>query len=129
MGDLMDAAPNLPYEARIELLQSAGIALWDVLATCVRDGSLDAEIVEASISANDFKAFFLTHPGIADVFFNGATAEKYFHKYVRPLLEPNPLRFHRLPSTSPAHAAKTYRQKLAAWEAVVHGNSEPVRNS
>ena len=123
MGDLMGAAPNLPYEARIEILQSAGIALWDVLATCVRDGSLDAEIVEASISANDFKAFFLTHTGIADVFFNGATAEKYFHKYVRPLLEPNPLRFHRLPSTSPAHAAKTYRQKLAAWEAVVQMSS------
>ena len=68
MGDLMGAAPNLPYEARIEILQSAGIALWDVLATCVRDGSLDAEIVEASISANDFKAFFLTHPSIAACF-------------------------------------------------------------
>jgi len=119
MGDLMGAAPNLPYEARIKILQSAGVALWDVLATCVRDGSLDAEIVESSISANDFKAFFLTHPGIADVFFNGATAEKYFHKYVRPLLEPNPLRFHRLPSTSPANAASTYRQKLAAWQAII----------
>ena len=80
MGDLMDAAPNLPYEARIEILQSEGIALWDVLATCVRDGSLDAEIVEASITANDFKAFFLhtlalpmsfsTVPRLKNIFIN-----------------------------------------------------------
>ncbi len=122
MGDLIGAAPSLPYESRIEILQSAGIALWDVLATCVRDGSLDAGIVEASVSANDFKAFFLTHPGIADVFFNGTTAERYFQKYARTLLEPNPLRFQRLPSTSPAHASKTYRQKLTAWEAIIQTN-------
>jgi len=119
MGELMGVAPNLPYATRIEILQSAGIALWDVLASCLRDGSLDAGIVEASIAVNDFKTFFLTHPGIADVFFNGGTAERYFIKYALPLLEPNGLRFHRLPSTSPAHAAKTFQQKLADWGAVV----------
>ena len=121
MGELLGAAPSLPYEARIKLLQSAGIALWDVLASCVRDGSLDASIVESSVSANDFNAFFLSHPAITDVFFNGATAEKYFQKYVRHLLEPpNALRFQRLPSSSPAHASKTYLQKLAAWEAIIY---------
>jgi len=124
MGDLIDAAPSLPYERRIEILQSVGIALWDVLASCVRDGSLDASIIKTSISTNDFKNFFLTHPGIADVFFNGGTAERYFINYALPLLEPNALRFHRLPSTSPAHAAKTYQQKLAAWEAVIQINSK-----
>lgn len=120
MGELLGAAPSLPYEARIKLLQSAGIALWDVLASCVRDGSLDASIVESTVSANDFKAFFLSHPAITDVFFNGATAEKYFQKYVRHLLEPpNALRFERLPSSSPAHASKTYQQKLTAWQAAL----------
>jgi hypoxanthine-DNA glycosylase len=116
MGELVGADPSLPYEARIEKLKSAGIALWDVLAACVRDGSLDADIIEASIVANDFNTFLLTHADITQVFFNGAMAEKCFLNYVRPLLEPKPLVFQRLPSTSPAHASKTYQQKLEAWE-------------
>jgi TDG/mug DNA glycosylase family protein len=116
MGELVGAAPSLPYEARIEKLKSAGIALWDVLAACVRDGSLDADIIESSIVANDFNTFLLTHADIRQVFFNGAMAEKCFLKHVRPVLAPTPLVFQRLPSTSPAHASKSYRQKLEAWE-------------
>jgi G:T/U-mismatch repair DNA glycosylase len=68
--------------------------------------------------ANDFPAFFLAHPGIARVYFNGATAERSFLKAVRPALEPRPLWFHRLPSTSPAHAALRYPQKLEAWRVI-----------
>ena len=34
MGDLIGANPTLPYEARTQLLKTAGIALWDVLASC-----------------------------------------------------------------------------------------------
>ena len=118
MGDLVGAFPSLPYAARTEILQSAGIALWDVLASCLRDGSLDADIDAASILPNDFQTFFLSHPGIAQVFFNGAMAEKCFHQSVRHLLEPRVLHYWRLPSTSPAHAAMAYPQKLEAWRVV-----------
>ena len=119
MGELVGAVPSLPYESRIEKLKVAGIALWDVLANCDRDGSLDADIVANSISANDFKDFFLSHPRIFRVFFNGTVAEKCFYKYVLPMLGQKPLRFQRLPSTSPAHASKTYQQKLEEWEAII----------
>ncbi len=118
MGELAGADPCLPYLARIDKLKSAGMALWDVLACCVRDGSLDADIVEDSISPNDFRTFFMTHTQIKHVFFNGAMAEKSFNKYVRPNLQANPMNFHRLPSTSPAHASLAYHQKLDAWRTV-----------
>ena len=119
MGELVSANPNLAYQARMEKLKSAGIALWDVLACCARDGSLDADIVEDSILPNDFKTFFLTHRNISHVFFNGTMAEKCFFKYVLPSLETNAMNFHRLPSTSSAHAGKNYQQKLEAWKIII----------
>lgn len=123
MGELLGADPALPYESRIRLLKSAGIAVWDVLASCTRVSSLDSDIEEAH--ANDFESFFLTHPGITHVFFNGAMAEKYFRTLVLRLLEPRLLRYQRLPSTSPAHAAISYKQKLDAWKVVIPTDRQP----
>ncbi|HXE39720.1 MAG TPA: DNA-deoxyinosine glycosylase [Azonexus sp.] len=119
MGDLLGAGPDLPYPQRLAKLQAAGVALWDVMAACERPGSLDADIVGASIRANDFAAFFAAHPGIRRVFFNGGTAEASFRRLVLPGLYGHDLTFARLPSTSPAHAALGYAAKLAAWSAIV----------
>jgi len=116
MGELFGAGPGLDYPERARVLKANGVALWDVLASCVRQGSLDSAIAEDA--ANDFAAFFLAHPGIGRVFFNGAMAEKCFHKAVRHVPASRPLRFLRLPSTSPAHASLSYAQKLEAWRAV-----------
>ena len=131
MGELAGAAPALPYETRTRILKSAGIALWDVLASCTRHSSMDADIDADSICANDFASFFLKHPHITHVFFNGSMAEQCFHKHVQPLLEPlpgqRPLHYQRLPSTSPAHASMSYRQKLKAWKVILQ--SSPARRT
>lgn len=119
MGDLLGAGPALPYPARLARLTAAGIALWDVVADCERRGSLDAAIVRESVQANDFRHFFAEHPGIEQVFFNGAAAEKLFRRHVLPGLDGVPIELHRLPSTSPAHAARGYADKLAAWSVIV----------
>lgn len=115
MGDLLGAGPGLDYPERVEVLKSNGIALWDVLASCVRQGSLDSAIAGDSMAVNDFPAFFQAHLGIERVFFNGAMAERCFHKQVRLAPDTRPLLFCRLPSTSPAHAALSYPQKREAW--------------
>ena len=47
-------SPEMLYESRVDILISIKIALWDVLASCTRESSLDADIVAASITANDF---------------------------------------------------------------------------
>jgi len=119
MGDLIDAGPAVPYAQRLERLGGAGIALWDVIAAGERAGSLDADIVKASVCVNDFSAFFAAHRNIDRIFFNGGVAEAAFRRHVLPELAGMNLQLIRLPSTSPAHAAMSYAAKLAAWSAIV----------
>lgn len=119
MGDLLGAGPDLPYAQRLERLTAAGIALWDVIAACERAGSLDADIVRRSVAPNDFGVFFAVHRDISRVFFNGAAAETAFRRHVLAGLAGSSLRLARLPSTSPAHAACSYADKLAAWSAIL----------
>ena len=119
MGDLLGFSPDLPYADRLQRLTASGIALWDVIAGCERSGSLDADIVRTSVRTNDFAGFLTAHPGIERVFFNGAAAETNFRRHVLPQATANHCRLLRLPSTSPAHAARGYAEKLAAWSVVV----------
>ncbi|PKO94750.1 MAG: DNA-deoxyinosine glycosylase [Betaproteobacteria bacterium HGW-Betaproteobacteria-10] len=119
MGDLFGAGPALDYPQRSEKLQAAGVALWDVMAACERAGSLDSDIVGKSVQVNDFSAFLAVNRKIRHIFFNGAAAEASFRRHVLPLLAGPPLHLMRLPSTSPAHAALAYAEKLAAWSVIV----------
>lgn len=119
MGELAGAIPTLPYEVRIKKMKAAGIALWDVLASCRRQSSMDSDIETETIRPNDFSTFFRRHSHITHVFFNGTMAEQCFHKYVARLLDTRSIHFLRLPSTSPANASMSYRQKLDAWRAIL----------
>ncbi len=118
MDELLGVDAASPYAARVRQLQDAGVAVWDVLATCTRTGSLDSAIKRSSLTANDFTAFFATHRKITCVFFNGATAERCFRVHVQPAIAHLALPQTRLPSTSPAHAAMSFAQKRKAWRAV-----------
>ncbi|MGF1643694.1 MAG: DNA-deoxyinosine glycosylase [Thiotrichales bacterium] len=117
MSQLLGFDEDAPYAERVAALVGAGIALWDVLRTCERPGSLDARIVDASIVVNNFATFLARHPHIRRVYFNGARAEQEYRKRVMSGL-PEPLRalpWQRLPSTSPAMASLSFNQKLAVW--------------
>jgi TDG/mug DNA glycosylase family protein len=118
-GELLQFDDAAPYATRVGALQAARIALWDVLRSCVRHGSLDAGIERGSEVANDLPAFFRRHASITRVFFNGAAAEAAFRRHAAG--SPATLRLARLPSTSPAHAALRYADKLAAWRAIASG--------
>ena len=111
--------PQVPYRDRLKRLRDARIALWDVMRSCRRAGSLDASIEAATIRANDFPSFFGTHRRIGRVFFNGSTAEATFLRHVLPSVSALDLQYARLPSTSPAHASLSYEKKLAAWRAAL----------
>jgi hypoxanthine-DNA glycosylase len=111
MGELFGASPSLPYQDRVAILQSVGIALWDTLQAST--GSLDASITEEA--PNDFRALFAEYPSITHVFFNDGTAEGAFRRHVLPSLCEDRHVFARLPSTSPAHAAMRLEAKVRAW--------------
>ncbi len=117
MGELIGLDPNDPYEMRLAALKTAGIALWDVLHSCRRKGSLDTSIETDSIVLNDFETFFEHHPHIKTICFNGATAQRYYNKHILP--KPANIRYVRLPSTSPAHASLPFEQKIAIWRAEI----------
>jgi hypoxanthine-DNA glycosylase len=114
MGDLFGAHPQLGYMARLQKLKENHIALWDVIQSCHRPGSLDSAISDEGMETNDFTTFFEKHPHISHVFFNGQKAAALFKKRVTPGLN-GQYGYVVLPSTSPANAATGYAAKLEAW--------------
>ncbi|MDO9049643.1 MAG: DNA-deoxyinosine glycosylase [Methylobacter sp.] len=119
MAQLLGFDQDASYEDRRHELKTARIALWDVLQSCTRVGSLDARIDAGSITVNDFQSFFRTHDKVHAVFFNGAKAESAYRRYVLPTVSTVPVSYMRLPSTSPAHASLSYEQKLQAWQSAL----------
>jgi hypoxanthine-DNA glycosylase len=104
----------ISYEKRSELLLAQGLGVWDVYASCEREGSLDSAIRNAvpnAISA-------LPLPQLAAIAHNGAESFKH-SRYARALGVP----VYKLPSTSPANASWSFERKLAAWREVMerHG--------
>lgn len=119
MGALLEIDATAPYERRVAALRKQRIALWDVVESCVRATSLDSDIDESSIAINDFAGFLRTHEKIRDICFNGAKAEQLYRRHVLPeLAGGGELQYHRLPSTSPAHAALSHAAKVEAWRVV-----------
>ena len=113
MERLVGASTTLPYAQRVDRLRHAGIALWDVIARCERQGSLDSAIRGAV--ANDFEAFFGGHPALRAVLFNGALAESTFLRQAPPSLVSPGVQLVRLPSTSPANRSLGLMEKAALW--------------
>ncbi len=112
LGALLDEPlPALAYEARLDRLRARGVALWDLLGACRRDGSLDAAIRDPR--GNDFDALLAAMPGLGAVAFNGATAARG-----EPAFAARGLATYRLPSTSPAHAGLSFDAKLERWMAL-----------
>lgn len=98
----------LPYAERLPRLLAHHLGLWDVLAGCEREGSLDASIRKPA--ANDFERLRVLCPKLETVGFNGQAAGKFAPQFAAAgyltLV---------LPSSSPAHMAMTFEQKLGAW--------------
>ena len=115
MAAILGFDANEPYEARLRHLVDHGIALWDVLQSCERPGSLDSSIASGTRVPNDFSCFFGKHAPIDRVCFNGGEAHRVFSRMVLPSLPSPPAALVQLPSTSPAHAAMSFEQKVRAW--------------
>lgn len=122
ISELLKLDAESLYEVRVQALKSARIAVWDVLQSCTREGSLDAMIERDTLITNDFYTFFQSHRQITQVFFNGAKAEAYFMRHVLPNINSNSIRFFRLPSTSPANASMHFEAKLKAWRIILEPN-------
>jgi hypoxanthine-DNA glycosylase len=106
--------PALPYEKRLAAVKKRGIALWEVFAACEREGSLDSAIENPE--PNDVPKL-VRETGIKAVFCNGGTAWRAFQQHFAESM-PGGVEAFALPSSSPAHAGRTFDEKLPTWREI-----------
>jgi len=107
------------YQDKLNTLLNNKTGLWDALAYCRRKGSLDKNIINEK--PNDFKNLLKNYPKVKKLIFNGQQAHKYFLKYFGQI---ESIEYIILPSTSPANASKTYKQKAAVWKHTIFKNGK-----
>ncbi len=101
------------YQQRIEILEKHHIALWDVIDTCERKGSLDSEI--RNEEANKIEELLQNFPNIKAIFCNGQKSHKNLQKILEKKFR---MPIIVLPSTSPAYAGLKYEEKLLSWQEI-----------
>ena len=77
----LDGRP-LSYSQKIRLLKINRIALWDVIASCQREGASDSAITQ--VTPNRIPELLKKYPNIRTVFVNGKTAERLFRLHLLP---------------------------------------------
>ena len=102
--------PTLPYLDRIAEVRARGLGIWDVYASCRREGSLDSAIEDAV--PNDLASLRRRAPDLQAIAHNGGESARSM-AITRRL----GVAVLRLPSTSPANASWSFERKLTAWRA------------
>lgn len=96
----LDNLSELNYQDKLQILLKNKIALWDVIQSCNRDGSLDSNIQNEL--PNDIPELLKRFPKIKEICLNGNKSYSASKKYFPKLLEK--YKCYKLPSTSPANA-------------------------
>ncbi|HUX37036.1 MAG TPA: DNA-deoxyinosine glycosylase [Rectinemataceae bacterium] len=122
--------PPTEWEGRKALAARLGLSIWDLVDSCERRGSLDADIREAVV--NDIPGFVASRPRIDSIALNGSLAAALFEfhfargsrfatgpigKAVNLELAGRLLVVRRLPSTSPVPTRRFRKaiDKLPCW--------------
>ena len=106
-----DAVPET-IEEKKQFILAHGLALWDVIASCDIEGSSDSSIKNAV--PNDFSFILKTAP-IRQIYTNGGTAYKLYHKYCEKVTGFEAV---KLPSTSPANASYSLERLISQWNQI-----------
>ena len=109
------------YARRCACALAQGLGIWDVYASCEREGSLDSAIRQAQL--NDFPALLRQCPALTGIAHNGGESFRHARAVEQSLAHAGlagRVRIHKLPSTSPANASWSLERKLTAWRAVMH---------
>ena len=100
------------YLEKIKILKKNKIAVWDVIDSCERVGSLDTKIKNEE--SNDILQLLKKYPNIKTIFCNGGKSYKNLQKIVGKNFE---IPIYLLPSTSPLHTI-SFEKKLDAWSKI-----------
>ncbi len=96
-------------DQKIWLLKECRLGLWDMIASCERDNSLDASLEDEVV--NDIPALLSAYPNIEKIAFTGKKAQALFETHFSYL----EIERVYLPSPSPAYAAMTFEEKAVQY--------------
>lgn len=117
IAEILKEALPLSYNAKLTMLKKHHIALWDVLYSANRVGSLDADIKNPI--ANDIVGFVTTHPSLQKIVFNGKEAEKKFYELIGTRDIPEHIKFISMPSTSHMNTHFSLEDKKKHWSCIL----------
>ncbi|MEK3884116.1 DNA-deoxyinosine glycosylase [Paenibacillus sp. PL2-23] len=111
--------PDPDYEQRIRFAREHRLALWDVIASCEREGSLDVNI--KGEVPNDIPGLLSEYPGIRCIAFNGSKACDTFRRAFGNHASLEGIALLRMPSTSPipTRNMRSLEDRLAVWRQLV----------
>ncbi|CDQ40789.1 MULTISPECIES: DNA-deoxyinosine glycosylase [Virgibacillus] len=123
MFTLFDKPLKEDYHEKIKLCKQHQIALWDTIANCYREGSLDANIKKEV--PNNILELLDKYPTIKLIACNGGKSYQTFRKYFSTALI-KPVDVVKLPSTSPipGRYTKSFSGKLEEWKVILSYLSE-----
>ena len=110
---LLSAMTHYPINNRdqkIWLLKEFKFALWDMVATCTRENSLDSSLEE--IEVNNIAEILEEYPSIKKIAFTGRLAERLFKMHFDYL----EIETVYLPSPSAAYAKMNFEMKLENYK-------------
>ncbi|WP_110955175.1 DNA-deoxyinosine glycosylase [Anaerosinus massiliensis] len=111
-----DAVPE-NYEDKLTMLLQHQFALWDVIQSCEREGSLDSAILQEI--PNDFTSLLEAYPQIKTICFNGGKAFSSYKKHFK-MMQSDRINYITLPSTSPANARWTLPKLISHWQHTIY---------
>ena len=111
---IFNEAYSEDYSAKCELLLKNHIALWDMVHSGNREGSLDSDIKNEI--PNDIEGLLNEYQGISTILLNGKKAEAMYKRYFNQI----PVHTITLPSTSPANAKVSFEEKLKVWKEAIN---------
>ena len=121
LTEVYGEAVGADYSQRLEFLHRRGLALWDVLRSAERAGSLDSGI--RNEVANDFAGLLMIYTGLKAIVFNGGKAQTFFRRHVEKAqgsVASSSLRKVVLPSTSPTPGRNvlSFEAKVIRWSSL-----------
>ena len=115
MAQLLNAPVPSDWDTRYQWLTQHQIALWDVIGSCYREGSLDSAIQSDDLQLNPIASWLERQPTVSLIALNGAKAAQLFKRHLQMQI-PKSITVLTLPSTSPANAASRFVDKLQQWQ-------------
>lgn len=102
--------PITTYEEKVQIILQKNIALWDVIGSCEREGSLDSAIRDVEV--NDIETLLLNNPSITHILCNGKKSYTLYQKHFSHIN----IHCSSLPSTSNANRSISEEQLFQLWE-------------